>query len=216
MGVINPKRRIEEYIVDDKDIIFYNRIWNFEVMAGSYLAKNYKDLFTYEACVRAQLETNKEWKRKINVLPKGQSWARDGWLTDSKWSDEDFIFHGWQKRRLNNKHAFASWKLPILSIKFNISLCGTNNYIENWKYNQSFARDRNEIRAELDTIIALNDVEYYKAKQNAEKILANLTKMGQFDRQNGDKRPRDLIRLQAKKRPITELREMGQAICLKV
>ncbi|KAM3718126.1 DNA ligase [Dirofilaria immitis] len=40
MGVINPKRRIEEYIVDDKDIIFYNRIWNFEVMAGSYLAKN--------------------------------------------------------------------------------------------------------------------------------------------------------------------------------
>ncbi|KAM3718127.1 Urease accessory protein UreF [Dirofilaria immitis] len=151
---------------------------NIAKLYGIYQTKNYKDLFTYEACVRAQLETNKEWKRKINVLPKGQSWARDGWLTDSKWSDEDFIFHGWQKRRLNNKHAFASWKLPILSIKFNISLCGTNNYIENWKYNQSFARDRNEIRAELDTIIALNDVEYYKAKQNAEKILANLTKNG--------------------------------------
>ncbi|VDM93194.1 unnamed protein product [Litomosoides sigmodontis] len=39
MGVINPKRRIEEYIMAGKDIIFYNRIWNFEVMAGSYLAK---------------------------------------------------------------------------------------------------------------------------------------------------------------------------------
>lgn len=39
MGVINPKRRIEEYIMADKDIVFYNRIWNFEVMAGSYLAK---------------------------------------------------------------------------------------------------------------------------------------------------------------------------------
>uniref|UniRef100_A0A2K6VQS6 Nucleotide-diphospho-sugar transferase domain-containing protein n=2 Tax=Onchocerca TaxID=6281 RepID=A0A2K6VQS6_ONCVO len=206
MGVINPKRRIEEYIMDDKDIIFYNRIWNFEVMAGSYLAKNtifvinflrmwanynYRlphsfhgsdnaaihvcYLFTYEACVRAQLETNKKWKKKVSVLPKGQSWARDGWLTDSKWSEEDFIFHGWQKRRLNKK-AFASWKLPFLSTKFNMSLCGTNSYIENWKYNQTFARNPNEIRAELDTIITLNEFEYYKEKQNAGEILANLTK----------------------------------------
>lgn len=60
--------------------------------------RNYKDLFIYEACVRAQLETNEKWKRKISVLPKGQSWARDGWLTNSKWSEQDFIFHGWQKR----------------------------------------------------------------------------------------------------------------------
>lgn len=39
MGVINPDRRIEEYILYDKDIIFYNRIWNFEIMAGSFIAK---------------------------------------------------------------------------------------------------------------------------------------------------------------------------------
>lgn len=39
MGVINPKRRIEEFIVRDKDITFYNRMWNVEIMAGSYLAK---------------------------------------------------------------------------------------------------------------------------------------------------------------------------------
>uniref|UniRef100_A0A0R3S516 Nucleotid_trans domain-containing protein n=1 Tax=Elaeophora elaphi TaxID=1147741 RepID=A0A0R3S516_9BILA len=175
MGVINPKRRIEEYIMDNKDIIFYNRIWNFEVMAGSYLAKSYKDLFTYEACVRAQLETNEKWKKKISVLPKGQSWARDGWLTNSKWSEQDFIFHGWQKRRLNRR-IFASWKLPFLSTKFNMSICGTSNYIENWKYNRSFARDPNEIRVQLNTIIALKDVEYYKEKRKAEKILANLMK----------------------------------------
>ncbi|VDO55617.1 unnamed protein product [Onchocerca flexuosa] len=137
--------------------------------------RNYKDLFTYEACVRAQLENNKKWKKKVSVLPKGQSWARDGWLTDSKWSEEDFIFHGWQKRRLN-KQAFASWKLPFLSTKFNMSLCGTNSYIENWKYNRTFARNPSEIRAELDTIITLNDNEYYKEKQNAREILANLTK----------------------------------------
>uniref|UniRef100_A0A915PSN0 Uncharacterized protein n=1 Tax=Setaria digitata TaxID=48799 RepID=A0A915PSN0_9BILA len=125
MGVINPKRRIEEYIMNDKDIIFYNRIWNFEVMAGKkpnlssisyecgpititvYLIPfmgqtmlpfiSYTDVFIFEVCVRAQLEENEVWKKKIVVLPKGQSWARDGWLTDSKWSQQDFILHGWQK-----------------------------------------------------------------------------------------------------------------------
>ncbi|VIO93014.1 Uncharacterized protein BM_BM551 [Brugia malayi] len=229
MGVINPKKRIEEYITDDKDIIFYNRIWNFEVMAGSYLAKNtkfvinflrmwanynyrlphsfhgsdnaaihtvllhiasisvkhceplwnisknYNDLFIYEACVRAQLETNEKWKRKISVLPKGKSWARDGWLTNSKWSEEDFIFHGWQKRRLN-KHIFASWKLPFLSTKFNMSICGTHNYIENWKYNKSFVSESNEIRTQLNRIITLKDNEYYRKKKKAENLLNNLMK----------------------------------------
>lgn len=57
-----------------------------------------------------------------------------------------------------------------------MSLCGTSNYIENWKYNQSFARDPNEIRVQLDTIIALKDIEYYKEKRKAEKILTNLMK----------------------------------------
>ncbi|VDN94281.1 unnamed protein product [Brugia pahangi] len=229
MGVINPKKRIEEYIMDDKDIIFYNRIWNFEVMAGSYLAKNTKFvinflrmwanynyrlphsfhgsdnaaihvclficgiyffkkkkkktellifacLFVYFfSCVRAQLETNEKWKRKISVLPKGKSWARDGWLTNSKWSEEDFIFHGWQKRRLN-KHLFASWKLPFLSTKFNMSICGTHNYIENWKYNKSFVSESNEIRTQLNRIIILKDDEYYRKKKKAENLLNNLIK----------------------------------------
>ncbi|CAG9538813.1 unnamed protein product [Cercopithifilaria johnstoni] len=198
MGVINPKRRIEEYIMNGKDIIFYNRIWNFEVMAGSYLVKNTKFVINFlriwanynyrlpnsfhgsdnaavHACVRAQLETNEKWKNKISVLPKGQSWARDGWLTNSKWSEQDFIFHGWQKRRLNRR-IFASWKLPFLSTKFNMSLCGTSNYIANWKYNQSFLKDANEIRIQLNTIIVLKSIEYYKEKRKAEKILANLMK----------------------------------------
>ncbi|KAK6102957.1 hypothetical protein QQG55_10560 [Brugia pahangi] len=148
MGVINPKKRIEEYIMDDKDIIFYNRIWNFEVMAGSYLAKNTKFVINF---LRMWANYNYRLPHSFHgsdnaaihtvllhiASISGKSWARDGWLTNSKWSEEDFIFHGWQKRRLN-KHLFASWKLPFLSTKFNMSICGTHNYIENWKYNKSF------------------------------------------------------------------------------
>ncbi|CAI2353984.1 unnamed protein product [Caenorhabditis sp. 36 PRJEB53466] len=40
IGVVNPKKRIEEYLDDDIDVTFYDRHFNFEVMAGSYLVRN--------------------------------------------------------------------------------------------------------------------------------------------------------------------------------
>uniref|UniRef100_A0A7I4YS01 Glycosyl transferase domain containing protein n=1 Tax=Haemonchus contortus TaxID=6289 RepID=A0A7I4YS01_HAECO len=38
-GVVNEKVRIEKYIRDEADIMFYDRFFNFEIMAGTYLVK---------------------------------------------------------------------------------------------------------------------------------------------------------------------------------
>uniref|UniRef100_A0A7E4UUR6 Nucleotide-diphospho-sugar transferase n=1 Tax=Panagrellus redivivus TaxID=6233 RepID=A0A7E4UUR6_PANRE len=40
MGVINPCHTIQEYIDDTADLVFYDRFYDFEIAAGSYLAKN--------------------------------------------------------------------------------------------------------------------------------------------------------------------------------
>uniref|UniRef100_A0A158PC29 Glycosyltransferase family 92 protein n=1 Tax=Angiostrongylus cantonensis TaxID=6313 RepID=A0A158PC29_ANGCA len=40
IGVVNPKRRIEDFVDSKMEIIFYDRFFNWEVAAGSYLVKN--------------------------------------------------------------------------------------------------------------------------------------------------------------------------------
>ncbi|KAE9555185.1 hypothetical protein FO519_001609 [Halicephalobus sp. NKZ332] len=55
MGIVNPNHLLEDYINPDADIVFYERIFNFEFMAGSYIVKNtqfgryfLRDWYSYE------------------------------------------------------------------------------------------------------------------------------------------------------------------------
>ncbi|MCP9264407.1 hypothetical protein DINM_022483 [Dirofilaria immitis] len=102
MGVINPNHLIEEWIDNSNvllEFIFPGRVSEREFCESIWMdVKNYDDLSIYVACVRNITNETAIWPSKVRILPKGEAWARDTWLTDSIWSERDFILHGWQKR----------------------------------------------------------------------------------------------------------------------
>jgi len=60
IGVVNPNHLLEDYINIDADVTFYERIFNFEFMAGSYIVRN---------TPFAQILL-KQWAEYENKLPK--------------------------------------------------------------------------------------------------------------------------------------------------
>ncbi|CAI4226655.1 unnamed protein product [Auanema sp. JU1783] len=206
IGVMNPNHLIEEYIPrDDKQIIFYRRIFNHEVMAGSYLFKNsgysrkflsfwanyefqlpnsfhgtdngalhmvllkfdalsqnrntsqiekcqrlweksidYNTLSIFEVCVQELFL--KQPLKQITILPKGRTaWSRDGWLSNSKWSSKDFMFHGWQERR-RDIYIHGRWHNPLTVDEIDKEKCDSPvQAVQNWRYKDSFMLEDHDI-----------------------------------------------------------------------
>ncbi|VDL74486.1 unnamed protein product [Nippostrongylus brasiliensis] len=100
IGVVNENRTIEEYIRDDADIIFYDRFFNFEVMAGSYLVKKSEYGIKFlRGWANFESRLPKVFSGSDNGAIHGKGWARDAWLSNSHWSPvNDFMFHALKEK----------------------------------------------------------------------------------------------------------------------
>lgn len=70
MGVINPNHLIEEYLDNEADIIFANRLFTYEIMAGSFLVQNTEFSQTFI----------KEWSEFEGKMPSGYNGRDNGAL----------------------------------------------------------------------------------------------------------------------------------------
>ncbi|KAK6052096.1 hypothetical protein COOONC_10399 [Cooperia oncophora] len=102
-------------------------------------SEGYQDLFLYEACMRDLLERAGSLGR-IKILPKGTAWARDNWITNSKWNEErDFMMHNWKLTQLR-----TPLTKPIPST-YGMSVVETFLRNTTWHYNKDLLATRLEI-----------------------------------------------------------------------
>ncbi|EPB80145.1 hypothetical protein ANCCEY_00700 [Ancylostoma ceylanicum] len=163
-GVVNPNHCIEEWIDDSVDVILYERIFNWEIMAGNYLmlllevlipecideyhaceeywvnATDYESYMAVVVCVRMALGARRIWPGKIRIYRRFGAFARDGWATHEWWSEEDFMFHGWKE---NSIEEFDS---PF-EREIDLRLCGRG--LEGWKWKEEKKKSIEEIREEI-------------------------------------------------------------------
>ncbi|KIH62106.1 hypothetical protein ANCDUO_07615 [Ancylostoma duodenale] len=184
IGVVNPKRRIEEFLDPHVDIIFYDRFYIWEVMAGSYLVKN--SAYLAERILPAN---NSEFATCLRIsdnitgygdlfLYEGTGWARDPRMTNSKWSRErDFMFHN-MKEKTRMRYAstpvpiaaepssdWPTWYTPFVG-KLDLNLCTPGN--TTWNTDENLIESKQVIEARLK--------EYeQKVEKMRETFLAHLT-----------------------------------------
>uniref|UniRef100_A0AC34FC29 Uncharacterized protein n=1 Tax=Panagrolaimus sp. ES5 TaxID=591445 RepID=A0AC34FC29_9BILA len=225
VAVINPSRLIDTFVQENQnvDLVFFDRFFDWEIAAGSYLAQNssyskeflmkfantefslpnslhgsdngaihwffveqffgnntsqinpndchkiwgmskdFDDFFVYEACCRlimgeTRIFYDPNGKGKVKVVPKGQGWMRDGWLTDSKWSpDFDFMLHGWKHSlempqieeanawdRASFRLKFGKWYRAIANLTFDLNSCSDGTI--RWKWWSSFMISKFELQ----------------------------------------------------------------------
>ncbi|KAE9547571.1 hypothetical protein FO519_009214 [Halicephalobus sp. NKZ332] len=212
MAVVNPRPRIEDYVgvgkkeSENMEIMFYERFFNFEIMAGSYIVRNsdygrkflsywadyyyklpnsfhgtdngaihqvlldylfpgsvslqsrcsyfwnvsenFSDLYKFEACARKILGIRSktlDYGRIRIILKSEKSWARDGWLTNSRVSlKRDFIFHGWKE-----EGSWQKWSWVFKKQKFDMAKCKYCGELENWEHVDEFISSDSNIIKEL-------------------------------------------------------------------
>ncbi|CAL2029164.1 unnamed protein product [Caenorhabditis brenneri] len=110
---------------------------------------NQQIMYTFEACIRTVIGENHEFSN-MRIIKKGTGWAREIWLTDSKWNQiRDFMLNG-LKNSLQTTFAHGvlsdillgrqTWRSP-----FSIPpIQGQCDYSK-WDYDQSLIVSKSEI-----------------------------------------------------------------------
>ncbi|CAP26611.2 Protein CBG06280 [Caenorhabditis briggsae] len=187
IGVVNPNRKIENFLEDSVDLIFYDRFQNWEIATGSYLARStnfavefLKEFASFESKFpngtihgsdngAIHEKTENRNVQKIKILQKGESWVRDGWITNSQWSlHVDFMLHGWKMSQLRETPNWVLKPIPTarnqwfspFSGKFHLEKCTESN--STWNYNVKLIGDVEEIQMSLRKMA--DDVEVMKKK----------------------------------------------------
>ncbi|VDO30123.1 unnamed protein product [Heligmosomoides polygyrus] len=108
-----------------------DRIWRNATGYESYLA--------YVSCVKQTLGATRLWPGKIRIYRRAHGWVRDGFITTDKWSDADFMLHGWKTQEVGHE----GWESPFRK-NLDPSLCGPNltgwDWIPNKHVNASAIR----------------------------------------------------------------------------
>ncbi|KAK6013213.1 hypothetical protein OSTOST_21528 [Ostertagia ostertagi] len=161
-AVINPNHCIEEWIDDRVDVILYERFFNYEISAATYMilflpgaiqarqncydvwynATNYESYMASVSCVKQALGATRLWPGKLRIYRKAHGWARDGFLTSGKWHDGDFMFHGWKGNHVKDDQ----WGAPFTEMP-NLSLCGHGK--DGWHWDEKMHVNVSVIKSEL-------------------------------------------------------------------
>uniref|UniRef100_A0A0N4ZLP3 Glycosyltransferase n=1 Tax=Parastrongyloides trichosuri TaxID=131310 RepID=A0A0N4ZLP3_PARTI len=131
-----------------KEYNICNNIWN----NLNIKINIWKNCMMYVACIRWALNKMDEGNNlydyqsfdnnKIIVLKKfnERRWVRDIWVTNFKFSTDDFFIHG-----LKSDYMLKEKKLIFDDFIFNRDLCRGPNYFDAWKYNNNSITDTDTI-----------------------------------------------------------------------
>uniref|UniRef100_A0A914D6M0 Glycosyltransferase n=1 Tax=Acrobeloides nanus TaxID=290746 RepID=A0A914D6M0_9BILA len=137
-----------DYFAKDKDICF-----PLLMTAGTII-----ETYEWMACTNYVYGNN--WTQEIFddrvVIRKKyeKMWARDHGeysIAKNKWSDRDFIAHGWKEQWRSN---IDTW-FPYKNAKYNfdLTLCGTKDALKNWHYPNGTRPEIKIEEAQLDKIL---------------------------------------------------------------
>lgn len=106
----------------------------------------FEDLTKFVTCVQNIFGAkSKICENKIKIIRKGTwGWVRDGWLTNTEFSDNDFMFHGWKKNKI-----YKNWIWPFITRKFDLKQCSFGNYFDNFIYKTKLKTTNENISKQL-------------------------------------------------------------------